>query len=391
MTFGRQLLGEFLFDPSLTYLNHPTVGATPRRVLEAQQAIQREAERNPSRFELRELTQITVGQWKPEKPRLRAAADAVAAFVGARGEDLVFVDNTTAGANAVLRSFPLEPGDEVLVTSLVYGGVQRAAAYATRERGAVLKTVQIPVPCRCDAMVDAFEAAVGPRTRLAIVEHIAAEEAIVFPLAETAARLRRRGVAVLADGAHVPGAMRLDIQSLGVDWYVANLHKSAFVPRSSAILWAAPERQASLHPVVISWGLDQGFTAEFDLVGTRDASAHLAAPAALEFIDSFGLDRILAHNHDLAWRGAQLLAERWGTTLENPESLIATMATVPLAQSHGNSRDEASRLRDQLLFEDHIEVQVHAARGRLYARVAAQIYNDMADYERLADAVSRRA
>src|SRR3954447_8198012 len=112
MTFGRQLLGEWLLDPAITYLNHPTVGATPRRVLEAQRRIQDDIERQPSQFLLRELTGVIVGAWRPERPRLRVAADRVAAFVGGSGDDLVFVDNATTGANGVLRSLPLKPGDE---------------------------------------------------------------------------------------------------------------------------------------------------------------------------------------------------------------------------------------------------------------------------------------
>jgi isopenicillin-N epimerase len=390
MTFGRRLRDQWLLDPRITYLNHPTVGATPRPVLAAQRAIQDEAERQPSRFMLRELTAIVVGQPRAGVPRLRVAAEVVARFVGARGDDLVFVDNTTTGANAVLRSIALAPGDEILVSDLGYGGVLQAANFAARERGARVKTVDIAPPYRADVIADAFEGAVGPRTRLAIVDHITAESAIILPLAEIASRLRRRGVAVLADGAHVPGAIPVDVPSLGVDWYVANLHKWAFVPRSSGFLWAAPERQQGLHPPVISWGLDQGFTTEFDLVGTRDPSPHLAAPAALAFIDSFGAGEMQAYNHHLAWNGAQMLTERWATTLDTPESMIGAMATVMLPASFGATRDDAARVRDALLFEDEIEVSVHASRDRLHVRVAAQIYNDMTDYERLADAVRAR-
>ena len=153
------------------------------------------------------------------------------------------------------------------------------------------------------------------------------------------------------------------------DWYVANLHKWAFVPRSSGFLWAAPERQPGLHPAVISWGLDQGFATEFDLPGTRDPSPHLTAPAALAFIDWLGgLDAVLAHTHDLAWRGAHLLARRWQAPIEIPRSLAGPMVTVMLPAALGSTREDAAALRDGLLFDDRIEVQVHAARGRLHAR-----------------------
>ena len=391
MAFGRSLRSEWLLDPALVYLNHPTVGATPRVVLAAQRAIQDETERNPSRFQLRELTDHAVGKWRPARPRLREAADTVAAFVGARGPDVVFVDNTTTGANAVLRSFPFQPGDEVLVSDLGYGGVTRAAIYETGLHGASVKTVSIPHPFDADTIVDAFERAVTPHTRLAIVDHIAADAGLLLPLAAIITRLKARGVAVLADGAHGPGAMALDVPSFGADWYVANLHKWAFVPRSSGFLWTSPERQPTTHPAVMSWGLGEGYTTEFDLPGTRDASAHLAAPAAIAFFDTLGgPDAVYGYIHDLALSGAQMLAERWGTPLNSPASMIGSMGTITLPATLGGTADDAAVLRDALLFEDHIEVGLSAARGRLHVRVAAAVYNDMDDYEQLAAAIERR-
>ncbi len=390
MIYGRHLRGEWLLDPAITYLNHGTVGATPRRVLEAQRAIQDEVERQPSRFLLRELAAISYGYPGGGRPRMRVAAEAVGAFLHANGNDVVFVDNATTGANAVLRSFPFEPGDELLISDLGYGGVTNAAIYAARERGALVRTVVLEPPFRGRAIAAAWERAVGPRTRLAIVDHITADTALLLPLADIASRLRRRGVAVLADGAHAPGSIPLDVPSLGCDWYTANLHKWALVPRSSGILWTSPERQAMTHAPVISWGLDQGYTTEFDLVGTRDPSALLAAPAAFAFIDHLGgLPAMHAYMHELAWNGANLLADRWGTPLDTPRDLLGAMVTVTAPANAGSTAEDASRLRDRLLLEEQIEVKVHAWRGRVHLRVSAQVYNELADFEQLADAVAR--
>ena len=85
-----------------------------------------------------------------------------------------------------------------------------------------------------------------------------------------------------------------------------------------------------------------------------------------------------------------MLAERWGTTLGRPEAMVGTMVTVPLPERSGRPADDAARLRDALLFEDRIEVQLHAWRGRLWARISAQVYNDRDDIGRLGDAVASR-
>lgn len=391
MTFGRHMLEHWPLDPAVTYLNHGTVGVAPRKVLARQQAIRDEMERQPSKFMLRDLSGW-IGGPGGRPTRMRDAAAAVARFVGARSSDLVFADNATAGANAVLRSLPLEPGDEILVTDLGYGAVAKAAAYAARVRSAAVRVATLPYP-RFDpaAAADAIDEAIGPRTRVAVIDHVTSETALILPLAAIAARCRARGVAVLADGAHAPGMLPLDVPSLGVDWYVANLHKWAHAPRSAGFLWAHPDRQAGLHPPVISWGLDEGFTAEFDWVGTRDPSPWLAAPAGIAFLDELGLDAVRRYNHDLAWHAAQSLTTRWQTPLEIREDHIGSMATIALPASLGSTADDALRLRNALLFEDGIEVQVHAGHGRLWTRVSAQVYNDEDDVARLGDAVARRA
>ena len=389
MSFGHPMRPAWALDPNVLYLNHGTVGAPPRRVLQAQQEIRDEIERQPSDFLLRRLSSIRVGTETDEKPRMRVAAEAVARFLGARGDDLVFVDNITTAANAVLRSYAFAPGDEILVTDEVYGAIGKTAEFVMRRSGGTVRTTELPREARDpQAFVEAITGALTPRTRIAIVEHVTARSAVILPLAAIARACRARGVAVLADGAHVPGAIALDIPALGVDWYAANLHKWAWSPRSLGILWAPPERQVDLHPTTISWGFDQGFTAEFDWVGTKDPSAALAAPVAFAYMAELGVEKVRAWNHALAWEAGNLLADRFGTTLPADEPFIGTMITVPLPQSFGTTMDDASRLRDRLLFEHRIELQVDAAHGGVRIRVSAQVYNERADVERLAEVLT---
>ena len=391
MSFGHPRRIEWPLDPTVTYLNHGTVGVTPNRVLAVQQAIRDEMEKQPSRFLLREVSSLA-GQPLPRPSRLREAAAQVAKAVGARADDLVFVDNATTGANAVLRSIPFEPGDEILITDQAYGAVAKAAAFVARERRAYVRTVTVPYPIfSAPALIDAVRDAIGPKTRVVVLDHIVSESSLIFPLAELAAVCHARKVRVLADGAHAPGVLPLDVPSLGVDWYTANLHKWACAPRSAGFLWAHESQQSALHPTVISWGFDAGFTAEFDWVGTRDPSPWMAAPAGFAFLDELGWPALRSYNHGLAWSGANMLADRWQTSLGFDQEHIGFMATVPLPPALGRTAEDAARLRDALLFEDRIEVQVHASHGQLWARISAQVYNEWADLERLADAVVSRA
>jgi len=389
--FGRARLAEWALDPAITYLNHGTVGATPRRVLAAQQEIRDAIERQPARFLIRELADVKQVAMRV-RPRMRVAADAVAAFLGARGDDLVFVDNATAGINAVLRSLRFEPGNEILLTDHGYGSVVHVAKHVAGLAGARVVTVELPHP-RWDAgaIVEAIAGALGPRTRLAIVDHVTSPTALVLPVAQIAARCREADVPVLVDGAHGPGAIAFDLPATGADWYTGNLHKWAMAPRSSAMLWAPPERQAGLHPPVISWGYGLGFAAEFDLTGTRDPSPWLAAPDGLAFMRDLGLDALREWNHRLAWGSARLLADRWSVELPQDESLVGCMVSVPLPGRFGATPEDAARLKDALLYEDSIEAHLMSFRGRLLWRISAQAYNEPADVERAAQAIERRA
>jgi len=384
------MLRHWRLDPACTYLNHGTVGAPPRRVLEKQQAIRDEIERQPSRFLLRELSAHHPAPWRSQN-LLREAAAPVAAFLGARPDDLVFVPNVTTATNAVLRSLPLSAGDELLISDLAYGALTLTARAIAEERGASVRVIDPPFPPTGPSqLVDGFAAALTPRTKLAIVDHVTAQTALVLPVKAVAAVCHERGVPVLVDGAHAPGSIAVDIASLGVDWYGANLHKWAHAPRSCGILWAAPGQQAHLRYPVVSWGRGRGFHDEFELVATSDPSNYLAAPDGIAMLHEWGFDRVLAYMHGLAGDAAHLLAERWNVSFTTPRSMFGAMVTVPLPERAGSTDEDATRLRLALLAEDQIEVQLHAWRGRLWVRLSLQVYNDLDDVANLADAVVRR-
>ncbi|MDP6344585.1 MAG: aminotransferase class V-fold PLP-dependent enzyme [Alphaproteobacteria bacterium] len=364
-------------EAGAVYLNHGTVGVTLRAVLAAQAEIRDEIERQPARFMLREV-----------KDRLRAAAERVAGVLGGQGRDYVFTDNATTGINAVLRSTPLRPGDEVLVTDHTYGAVRNAAAYACRQAGATLRTAEIPFPLADEeSAIAPIREALSVNTRLAILDHITSETAIVLPLRRLVELCHQAGARVLVDGAHAPGTIDLDIPGLGADWYAANLHKWLFAPRGCGVLWAAEDVQSDLHPAVVSWRLDEGFTAEFDWTGTRDPSPFLSFPAAADFMAELGWPAVRDHNHQLANDAARMLAERFGGTVGAPTAMTGVMALAPLPERFPANRELAQALREELLYKQQIEVHLAPWAGRIWARLAAQVYCEMADFERLAVAI----
>ncbi|MBO6605188.1 MAG: aminotransferase class V-fold PLP-dependent enzyme, partial [Roseicyclus sp.] len=179
----------------------------------------------------------------------------------------------------------------------------------------------------------------------------------------------------------------LDIEALGADWYTGTCHKWLFAAKGCAFLWAGPRVIDRLHPAVISHGYLNGFHEEFDWVGTRDGSAQHSLPAALDFVDRFGVEAIRTHNHALAMAAGRRLSAAWGTEMGQPESMVGSMVMVRLPDGYGTGFETARDLRLRLLREDRIQTRVNPLAGGLYVRVSSQIYNHIGEIDALADAV----
>ena len=338
---------DFLLDPGVTFLNHGSYGACPAPVFARYQELQRELERNPVEFLGRRFDQLIAG-----------ARTALAACVGARPDDLVFVPNATAGLNAVIRSLTLEPGDEILTTRHEYGAVTRTWEFV----GANL------VYAEPDELVDA----IGPRTKAVSVSHITSPTALVLPVERICAAARAAGVLAIVDGAHAPGQVPLDLDALGADVYAGNCHKWLSAPKGAGFLWARPEHQRWIAPLVISWGYgdDRTFSDRHGWQGTRDPAAALTIPAAIEAHATFDLGRcrrLAASFHDR-------LPPVDGTPA--PQMWASEVAT-----------DEPSELQRRLFDEHAIEVVVREWEGRSLLRVSIGPYNEEADVQRLLDAL----
>jgi isopenicillin-N epimerase len=368
--FGHPRLSEFLLAPNIDHLNHGGFGATPRVVLMEAQRWREKMEADPSIFFHRDLPML-----------LRQAAVRVAALLGGVGTDWAFVENATIGMNAIVASLTFGSEDEILCLSQIYDAVANVLRHHCQRRGAQIVVVRVPMPFDCpDTLLRRLVSAITPRTRLAVFDHITSACGAVLPIKEMAAICRDRGVPVVVDGAHAPGQLSLDVSQLGVDWYVGNLHKWAFAPKGTGVIWCAPERQPSLHPTAISHYLDQGFTAEFDYCGTRDNSAWLAVPAAVDYLDSLNPEAVCAYNNALAEEGGTLLASEWGTEIAASSAFRAAMASVRLPGSTGASSDVARRISIRLKEEHSITAAAMLLEGNIWIRVSAQIYNEISDY-----------
>ncbi len=367
------MIEDFELDPSVTHLNHGAFGSAPRTVLAFQEQLRSAARANPTAF--------------METFDVQPALAASCPLLGSNPDNTAFVDNATTGVASVLASFPFRPGDEVLATTHTYPGVQGAlrGLQATHEVRVV--TAAVPFPLADEQQIlDAVDAALGPRVVLAIIDHISSGTAIVMPVKRIAELCRDAGVSVLVDGAHAPFHIPVDVHQLCIDYYTGNLHKWAFAPRPCGLLWVRPELRDSVWPAVGSLEHRTEWHRAFHWPGTHDPTAWMASLDAARFRARH--PDIPARNRALAHDAAGLLQAAWDVPASVPAALRAAMATVRLPSRWGATADDAARLKLRLREEHRIETTVFAHDGCLWTRVSAQVYNRLDDYQRLAEALA---
>jgi isopenicillin-N epimerase len=365
---------EWDLDQARDHLNHGSFGAVPRTVRRAQARWRDLSDANPMNF-YREL----------RPPAIRVARQAATSFLGVEPDSLALVANATTGVSTVLASFPLRPGDEIVLTDHAYGAVTMAARRFATAAEARLVIAPVDLAASDEEVVNAIMSAMTDRTRLLVVDHVTSATARLFPVRMIAEAARDRGVATLVDGAHAPGMLPVRVDALGADFWVGNFHKWAFAARSVAGLWIAPDWQARVRPLVVSWNEEEKFPCAFDNQGTVDDSAWLALPDALDFFARLQPERLREHNNALAAYGQQTVAAALGTDLTGVGGdPSVSMRLAPLPASIAGSQDAAQALSERIARELNAEVAITKWRDRGFVRLSAQLYNSADQYDRFA-------
>ena len=358
-----------------SFLNHGSYGAVPRQVQQAQAELRDEMERHPDAFMHR--VEPLAGA------AVRQVAATLAAFTHTTTERVAMVENATSGVQAVLNSLPFQHGDQILLTDHQYNAVRLAVDARCRQTGAEPVVVRIPLPTDADQIVDRVLAAAGPRVRFALLDHITSPTALVFPVQRLATELRRRGIPLFVDGAHAIGQVPLDLPAIGADWYVTNLHKWLYAPKGTAMLYASGGAAPLTWPLVTSHYLELGFPRSFDYVGTRDYTAWLTAPAAVEFYNTLGPARLMAHQAQLVRHGSDALAAI-GAVPVAPLDMAAAMRAFVLPQSRPALERDAAEVMHKLWDEARIQIRCTTQGGLLLLRFSAQAYVEAEELTQLA-------
>jgi isopenicillin-N epimerase len=376
----------FLLDPSVTFLNHGSFGACPRSVFESYQRWQCELERQPVEFLGRRHNGLML-----------EARSALGKYLGTDANNLVFTSNVTVSLNIVARSLDLKPGDEVLATDHEYGALDRTWRFLAKERG--FKYINQPIPTPLPKMgegegvrafVDALWKGVTPRTRVIFLSHITSPTALMFPVEAVVRRARTEGILTVIDGAHAPGQTPLQLDSLGADFYGGNLHKWLCAPKGAGFLYARPDVQHLLKPLVVSWGYESEmpgpsqFVDHHEWTGTRDIAAFLAVPDAIKFQEEHDWTTVRAACHELVKEAQERICKLSGMSSLSDDSWYVQLAAAPLPDSV-----DLAVLKTRLYDEYCIEVPMILWNEKKFVRISIQGYNTRRDVDKLVSALTQ--
>jgi isopenicillin-N epimerase len=383
------LAQQFLLDPEVTFLNHGSFGACPRPVFEDYQRWQLTLERQPVAF---------LDSRRGLKTNLQVAREVLAREMGSDVDNIAQVSNATSGLNIVIQSLPLKAGDEILTTNHEYNALEKTWTYIARKTGAKVVVMEVPLPLTSGQQFhDAVAAGFTDRTRVLFLSHITSATALLFPIESLIAEARRRGAFSVIDGAHAPGQIPLSLDALGADFYSGNCHKWLMSPKGSAFIHARPEWHTMLDPLVIShgWTADNkepgvrgpfggsAFVDEMEMQGTRDPSAWLAVPAAIEFRRQNEWWKVSAECTRLAQETAARLRELTGLpALSTPEFCAPQMVAMQIPPC------DPLAIHDALLADFGIEIPVFEWQGRLIVRLSCQGYNTRDEMDLLISALT---
>ncbi|XP_048730048.1 uncharacterized protein LOC125647413 [Ostrea edulis] len=382
--FGAAMKKEcFHFEDGFTFINHGSFGVVPTKIREKQKQLLDVLNDNPGVFYRQTNVEL-----------FQRSIDAAAKFLGADPSNLVFVQNATAGVNSVLKSFPWQKGDEILASIYTYKAVEYACRkVAEFPTGGHIHQFEIRFPIKDESeVVDNMTSFLDkhPRIKLVVLDHITSPTALVFPVKKMIAECRKRGVLVLIDAAHAPGQLEINLEQLDPDFYTGNFHKWVFTPRGCAILWIRKDHQNWCTPLVTSHMYKKGIQLEYRVQGTRDDIPYFLVPDSIQFYqDVGGRDKIVQYTNALLDKASVLIAERLNTeVLQIPKSMEAPgmrLVLLPEFEGYEKTWEGSEKMYMDIMNKYKINCAIYPVQDELYLRLSANIYNHMADYEKIAD------
>ncbi len=377
---NAELKNQFLIQPDIAFLNFGSFGACPKPIFEDYQKWQLELEQEPAQF-----IQVNGPTY------LKQSREALAKYINcADANNLVYVTNPSYATNIVAKSLKLNPGDEILTTNLEYGAADKAWEYYCKKAGAkyVRQNITLPITTK-EKFIEEFFAGLSPKTKLIFISEITSTTALKFPVKEICELAKQKGLITFVDGAHSPGHILVDLSQLKADIYTGACHKWMMTPKGSSFFYVKKEFQSLLDPLIVSWGYDAMFPSESQFQdyhqaqGTRDFSAFLTIPKAIEFMKQNNWWEVAKQSRELVKKNALRFCELVGSKPLCPvtDEWLGQMFSIPISTS------EPEKLQRHLFVKYKIEIPVMRHGDKTYLRYSINAFNSQNDLDRLYNAV----
>jgi selenocysteine lyase/cysteine desulfurase len=316
-----------------------------------------------------------------------AVRSKLAGFVNAAPEEVALTSNTTEGVNLVVNGLDLKAGDEVLVTSLEHPG--HINPWRLKEKRVGIKITEAPMPLfpkTPQEIVDAFAAAITPRTRIISISHTVFITGLIMPLKELSQLAHDKGLLILADSAHGIGMLDLDMKQLGVDFFMSSPYKWMGAPTGIGLLYVRKEVLDQVWPTIVSSGWDRETSAaKVEPQGQRSDAFLFALDEALNFNNRIGRTRIEKRIKVLAGYLRQELTKVPGVKVHTPLDPYLGAGLTAFSMTGA----DAARLVEYLRSKHNLVVRTtgSAAAGTYGVRVSTPIYVSTKEVDLVLDGV----
>jgi selenocysteine lyase/cysteine desulfurase len=238
---------------------------------------------------------------------IETARRRLAAEFGADPEELAITRNASESLQIAQNGLDLEAGDEVITTEQDYG--RMLTTWDQRARRDRIKVTRLDFPCPTTQadLLDRFEKAITPRTRVLHFCHITNQSGQLFPVKELSRMARQRGITTIVDGAHALGHFPFKLSDLEMDYYGVSLHKWLLAPLGTGLLYVRRDRIASTWPLQAAPERSDKDVRKFEEIGTNPAAIKAAINEAIAFQQAIGIERKAARLRYLTLRWANEL------------------------------------------------------------------------------------
>ena len=289
--YWSEIRKQFLIPEDEVYLNNGTVGSSPapvlRAVFDGYTSTEKLDETDPEDYPI-----WGYGPWNQYR-------DPLAAFVGCNRDEIALLRNATEANSYIANGLDMKPGDEVLMTDQEHPGGEQPWQLKAKRYGIQVRKVTLPKPVKDSAQVlNLFNDAITPRTRVMFFSHITTVTGVVLPAKELCALARSKGILSAVDGAHATGMMQLNLHDIGCDMYSSSPHKWLQAPKGSGYLFVRPEVVNTLWNTIVTEGWqDRDLMAErLQRIGSSNVPSLDGLRAAIQLANSIGMDRIEARH-----------------------------------------------------------------------------------------------